>query len=104
MPSRSPGRGARVVAETDSSNSPSRSIKPLIKVPLPTPEGPVITNTRATFRTLEPGAGERSKRDAQRRSSETNSLRWRSERPPIVLLGEIRQLARILFTFTLPYL
>src|SRR4029077_18901507 len=30
--------------------------------------------------------------------------RWRSERPPIVLLGEMRQWARILLTFTRPYL
>src|ERR1700694_5836624 len=33
-----------------------------------------------------------------------SSLGWRSERPPMVLLGAIRQWARILFTFTRPYL
>src|SRR5271167_1241807 len=33
-----------------------------------------------------------------------SSLRWRSDSPPIVLLGEIRQWARILLTFTRPYL
>ena len=38
-----------------------------------------------------------------RRSMETSSVRWRSERPPIVLLGEIRHGRRILFTFTRPY-
>ena len=36
--------------------------------------------------------------------SETSSLRWRSERPPIVLLGAIRHWARALLAFTLPYL
>src|SRR6202011_1436166 len=38
------------------------------------------------------------------RSSETSSARWRSERPPIVLLGEMRQFVRILLTLTRPYL
>src|SRR5262249_5317435 len=37
-------------------------------------------------------------------SSEISSLRCRSESPPIVLEGEIRQWARILLTFTRPYL
>src|SRR5947209_2401242 len=32
-----------------------------------------------------------------------SSLRWRSESPPIVLLGAIRQCERILLTFTRPY-
>src|SRR5215210_635761 len=38
-----------------------------------------------------------------RRKSETSSLRWRCERPPIVLLGEIRHCWRTLLTFTRPY-
>src|SRR5271167_941779 len=33
-----------------------------------------------------------------------SSLRWRSESPPIVLLGAMRQWARILLTLTRPYL
>src|SRR5271166_3900170 len=33
-----------------------------------------------------------------------SSERWRSESPPIVLLGAIRQWTRILLTFTRPYL
>ena len=36
-------------------------------------------------------------------AGETSSERWRSERPPIVLLGAIRQWTRILLTFTRPY-
>src|SRR5580693_73533 len=32
-----------------------------------------------------------------------SSLRWRSDSPPIVLLGAIRQWERILLTFTRPY-
>src|SRR5215218_11094257 len=34
----------------------------------------------------------------------TSSARWRSDRPPIVLDGEIRQVCRILLAFTRPYL
>ena len=33
----------------------------------------------------------------------TSSLRWRSDRPPIVLLGEMRHCVRIRLTFTRPY-
>src|ERR1700712_3959492 len=33
-----------------------------------------------------------------------SSERWRSDRPPIVLLGAMRQWTRILLTFTRPYL
>src|SRR3954465_12967794 len=33
----------------------------------------------------------------------TSSVRWRCERPPIVLLGEIRHWTRTLLTFTRPY-
>ena len=44
-----------MVADTDSSSSGSRSISPRISVPLPTPEGPVMTNTPAgTAATLVP--------------------------------------------------
>src|SRR6201999_4161610 len=39
-----------------------------------------------------------------RRSMETSSVRWRCERPPIVLEGEIRHSCRTLLTFTRPYL
>src|SRR5688572_3653695 len=39
-----------------------------------------------------------------RRRYETSSLRCRSERPPIVLLGEIRHCVRIRLAFTRPYL
>ena len=41
--------------------------------------------------------------DTQRWSIDTSSARWRSESPPIVLLGEIRQCVRILLTLTRPY-
>src|SRR3954462_14720237 len=34
---------------------------------------------------------------------ETSSVRWRCDRPPIVLLGEIRHTWRTLLTFTRPY-
>src|SRR3954453_19461350 len=63
-----------------------------MSVPLPTPEGPVITKTLAT------------REGAQRRSIETSSVRWRCERPPIVLLGEMRHCTSTLLTFTRPYL
>src|SRR5919205_3391221 len=52
MPSRSPGRGSRVVAETASWSSGTRSSRERISVPLPTPEGPVMTKTRPTQGTL----------------------------------------------------
>ena len=39
----------------------------------------------------------------RRRMSATSSRRWRSESPPIVLLGEILHCDRILLTFTRPY-
>ena len=38
-------RGARVVADTASSSSGTRSSNSRISVPLPTPEGPVMTKT-----------------------------------------------------------
>ena len=76
----SPGRGARVVAETDSSSSGTRSRSVRISVPLPTPEGPVMTKTRGT----------RADAAASGAACETSSVRWRCERPPIVLLGEMR--------------
>src|SRR3954453_9671072 len=38
-----------------------------------------------------------------RRSMEISSARWRSERPPIVFDGEIRQNCKTLLTFTRPY-
>ena len=40
-----PARGERVVAETASSSSGTRSSSVRISVPLPTPEGPVMTKT-----------------------------------------------------------
>src|SRR4030081_1690763 len=49
MPSRSPGRGGRVVAETESSSPGTRSSRPRISVPFPTPEGPVMTKTCPTW-------------------------------------------------------
>src|ERR671933_2276831 len=48
MPSTSPGRGRRVVADTLSSSSGMRSRSERMSVPLPTPDGPVMTKTRAT--------------------------------------------------------
>ena len=45
-PCSSPGRCGRVVAETATSSSGSRSTSARISVPLPAPEGPVITKTR----------------------------------------------------------
>ena len=53
-----------------------------------------MTKTRATAA---------ARRARYRRSWPTSSVRWRSERPPIVLLGEIRHCCRILLTFTRPY-
>src|SRR3954465_9226403 len=40
----------------------------------------------------------------RQRISTTSSARWRSERPPTVLLGEILHCERIRLTFTRPYL
>ena len=59
-------------------------------MPLPTPDGPVMTKT---LDTASSGA-----------SMETSSVRWRCERPPIVFDGEMRQCWRTLLTFTRPYL
>ena len=42
-------------------------------------------------------------RGRYRRKWLTSSARWRCDRPPIVLLGEIRHWARILLTLTCPY-
>ena len=50
------------------------------------------------------GGGDLRRRRAYLRRSETSSVRWRSERPPIVLLGEMRQVCRTLFALTRPYL
>ena len=71
----SPGRGARVVADTDSSSSGTRSSSVRISVPLPTPDGPVITKTAPAGATR------------YRRSMETSSVRWRCERPADRLRG-----------------
>ena len=68
---------------------------------MPTPDGPVMTNTRATAG--NPNAAARGKPRRLAVSSEISSERWRSESPPIVLLGAMRQWARILLTFTRPY-
>src|SRR3954447_21612844 len=45
MPSSSPGRRRRVVAETDNSSSGTRSLSARISAPLPAPDGPVTTKT-----------------------------------------------------------
>src|ERR1700761_4232787 len=58
MPSRSPGRGRRVVADTDSSRPGTRSSSPRISVPFPTPDGPVITKTLLTVASRLAGAAE----------------------------------------------
>src|SRR4051812_7297299 len=50
------------------------------------------------------GAGDDQGAGVYRPRYETSSLRCRSDRPPIVLLGEMRQCVRILLTFTRPYL
>src|SRR5437764_1789638 len=47
-PSTSPGRGGRVVADTDTSSSGTCCTSERIRVPFPTPEGPVITKTLLT--------------------------------------------------------
>ena len=86
-------RRARGRRDAESSSSGMRSRSARISVPLPTPEGPVMTKTRATRGRSAPSGG------ASRRAR----LRWRSERPPIVLLGEIRHCCRTLLTFTRPY-
>src|SRR3954454_2221665 len=44
-PSSSPARGCLVVADTASSSPGTRSSSPRIRVPLPTPDGPVMTRT-----------------------------------------------------------
>ena len=46
-PSVSPGRCGRVVAEIATSSTGTRSTSALISVPLPAPDGPVMTNTGA---------------------------------------------------------
>ncbi len=68
---------------------------------------------REPFHAVEEALDERALADAggpgddedrrYRRRKDTSSLRCRSDRPPIVLLGEIRQCVRIRFTFTRPY-
>src|SRR6516165_7009883 len=50
----------------------------------------------------EPARGDA--RTQRRRMSATSSRRWRSDKPPTVLLGEILHCPRILLTFTRPYL
>src|SRR6266516_7672191 len=45
MPSTSPGRRARVVAETVASSCEKRGRSAAISVPLPAPDGPVTTKT-----------------------------------------------------------
>ena len=90
-PVRLAGPRRRVVAETDSSSSGTRSSSVRISVPLPTPEGPVMTKTVA------------KRASASGAAWTTSSVRWRCERPPIVLLGEIRHWTRTLLTFTRPY-
>src|SRR6476661_7280031 len=47
MPSTSPGRGRRVVTETDTQTSGCRRRTSATTVPLPTPEGPESTVSRA---------------------------------------------------------
>ena len=56
-----------------------------------------MTNTLAT------GGGSRGAALSGGACSVTSSPRWRSDRPPSVLLGEIRHWERILLTFTRPY-
>src|SRR3712207_672450 len=68
-----------------------------ISVPLPTPDGPVTTNTFARSGT------DAARVAGYRRSIETSSVRWRCERPPMVLLGEMRHWTSTLLTFTRPY-
>ena len=55
-------------------------------------------------RSLADAGGPRDDEDrGYRRRYETSSLRCRSESPPMVLLGEMRQCVRMRFTFTRPY-
>ena len=63
----------------------------------------MITNTFATC--LAPPAGPASRRRAVSGGASARRARraGAAERPPIVLLGEIRQVERILLTFTRPY-
>ena len=94
---RLPGPGRRASWPRPTGRAPARARAGRGSAsPCPTPDGPVITKTLATGRS---GAWAQ-----RRRSSATSSPRWRSERPPRVLLGEIRHWPRILLTFTRPYL
>ena len=70
-PSTSPGRGARVVAETDSSRPATRSSSPLISVPLPTPGGTGDDQDRG--RSPPSGAGTRRARCAAARRARRSS-------------------------------
>src|SRR5215217_2892654 len=55
-------------------------------------------------RSLAHARGPRDDEDrGYRRRYETSSVRCRSDSPPMVLLGEMRQGVRIRFTFTRPY-
>ena len=67
----------RVVADTDSSSCGRRSISPLISVPLPTPEGPVMTNTRATGRESSGRRGGPRRARARRLSAGPAPMRHR---------------------------
>src|SRR5436190_13546304 len=96
-PFSSPGLGGRVVADTERSRSGSRSSRRPIRVPLPTPDGPVTTNSLPGLNAARRAGG------AYLRKWPTSSARCRCDRPPIVLLGEMRHCARILLTLTWPY-
>src|SRR5215213_2238805 len=59
MPLTSPVRGLRVVAETASWSPGTRSKSPLMSVPLPTPDGPVMTRIGVVMRLAALTAQER---------------------------------------------
>ena len=99
-----PAAAARVVADTDSSSSGIALEQTADQRALADAGGPGDHEDLAVAPTV---ARARLRGDAgtqRRRMSATSSRRWRSDRPPTVLLGEILHWPRILFTFTRPYL
>src|SRR4051795_7961106 len=85
-----------------------RGTKPTSRVDnVPPTRSEAIERNESSFRgvraTPSPAAVDLRCGARYRRSMETSSARWRCERPPIVLLGEMRHWTSTLLTFTRPY-
>src|SRR4051795_10444712 len=85
-----------------------RGTKPTSRVDnVPPTRSEAIERNESSFRgvraTPSPAAVDLRCGARYRRSIETSSVRWRCERPPMVLLGEIRHPTSTLLTFTRPY-